>query len=64
MDSNISKLKRVSQLKKDFHAHIQAATQKPEANSSISLLTREELTELESVWVQLCVWKQNEAAAS
>ncbi|PWI31963.1 hypothetical protein DI392_18230 [Vibrio albus] len=64
MDSNVSSLKKISQLKKDFHANIQAATQRTESSSSISLLTREELSELESVWIQLCVWKQNQATAS
>ena len=55
---------RVSQLKKDFHAQISAMAQKNNTNSSIALLTEEELSELENAWIQLIVWKQNDENVS
>ncbi|PJC87496.1 hypothetical protein CSW98_06280 [Vibrio sp. HA2012] len=55
---------RVSKLKKDFHACLKAATQKSSVDSSIALLTEEELNELENAWIQLSVWKLNEATTS
>ncbi|WKY57066.1 hypothetical protein Q5H80_08635 [Vibrio sp. SNU_ST1] len=49
-----------SSLKKEFHTHVQSDkwAEKYSAKSSISILTREELAELENAWVQLIIWKQ------
>ncbi|WP_171388515.1 hypothetical protein [Vibrio mediterranei] len=53
----------ISQLKKDFYAHLKSANgaSSCESSQTISLLTKEELAELENVWVQLAVWKQKQA---
>jgi hypothetical protein len=48
---------QVSQLKKDFHEKLSDVKQSG-AECTVSLLTKEELLELESAWVQLVVWKQ------
>lgn len=47
----------VSQLKKDFYSKLGDAYTKAN-DSGVAILTREELSELESVWIQLAVWKQ------
>ncbi|GAL30136.1 hypothetical protein JCM19239_2552 [Vibrio variabilis] len=53
----------ISQLKKDFYAHLRSSNGASASSTSktMSLLTEEELTELENVWVQLAVWKQKQA---
>ncbi len=50
----------ISNLKKEFHTHVQSDNwaKKYSAKSSISILTQEELAELENAWVQLIIWKQ------
>lgn len=48
-----------SQLRKDFYAqisHLQAYTL-PQTKPTLSLLTEEELQELEAMWVEHSVWK-------
>lgn len=53
----------ITQLKKDFYAQISAfqsytlSQEKP----TLSLLTAEELKELEQVWVELTVWKKTQS---
>lgn len=51
-----------SQLKNDFYAHLRSMQAKNSgiSTSSVSLLTQEELSELESVWIQLAVWKKSQ----
>ncbi|MGR5094466.1 hypothetical protein ACPV5O_05675 [Vibrio maritimus] len=53
----------ISQLKKDFYAHLRSSNGASASSTSktMSLLTEEELAELENVWVQLAVWKQKQA---
>ncbi|MFC5077998.1 hypothetical protein VTH8203_02885 [Vibrio thalassae] len=53
----------INQLKKDFYAHLNSShgASSGELSQTISLLTKEELAELENVWVQLAVWKQKQA---
>lgn len=48
---------RVLQLKKYFHEKL-AEVKQSGTSSSVSFLTKEELLELESAWIQLTVWKQ------
>ena len=52
----------ISQLKTDFYAHINAiqAYALPQTKPTLSLLTEEELQELETLWVELSVWKQQQ----
>ncbi|WP_375749946.1 hypothetical protein [Vibrio sp. HN007] len=52
----------VSQLKKDFQSKL-GDTYTSATESGASLLTREELSELEAAWVQLIVWKQKNVNA-
>ncbi|MEZ9314979.1 hypothetical protein [Vibrio lentus] len=54
----------ISNLKKEFHTHVQSDKlgEKYSAKSSISTLTQEELTELENAWVQLVIWKQTQVS--
>ncbi|MBY6197824.1 hypothetical protein [Vibrio hangzhouensis] len=53
----------ISQLKKDFYAHLKSSNGavSGDAPQTISLLTKEELAELENIWVELAVWKQKQA---
>lgn len=53
----------ISQLKKDFYAHLKSSNGAVpgDAPQTISLLTKEELAELENIWVELAVWKQKQA---
>ena len=48
----------ISQLRKDFQAKVNIKQTGQCQLSSTSLLTDEELSELENVWVQLVTWKQ------
>ncbi|EGA70393.1 hypothetical protein VISI1226_22525 [Vibrio sinaloensis DSM 21326] len=51
-----------AQLRKDFYAqisHLQAYSL-PQTKPTLSLLTEEELLELESLWVELSVWKKKQ----
>ncbi|GAL12200.1 hypothetical protein JCM19233_3192 [Vibrio astriarenae] len=52
----------ISQLKKDFYSQLSASQSKtlPHSAPTLSLLTAEELLELETAWVQLNVWKKNQ----
>ncbi|MDN3679883.1 hypothetical protein QWZ04_06005 [Vibrio tapetis subsp. quintayensis] len=51
----------VTQLKKDFQARIWAMPANNGANSTLSILTKEELNELENIWVQLVMWQKEQA---
>ncbi|MCL9775858.1 hypothetical protein [Vibrio methylphosphonaticus] len=53
----------INQLKKDFYAHLKSYQEPKASNGSktLSILTQDELTELENVWIQLAVWKQKQA---
>lgn len=52
----------VSQLRNDFYAHIQAvqAYALPQTKPTLSLLSEEELRELETLWIELSVWKSQQ----
>lgn len=51
------------QLKKDFYMNISSlqAYTLPHSQPTLNLLTEEELKQLEHVWVELSVWKRNQA---
>jgi|TARA_Y100001956_G_scaffold11867_1_gene11061 hypothetical protein len=53
---------RISNLKKEFYSHVQSEqwADKYSAKSTVSLLTQEELAELENAWIQLVIWKQKQ----
>ncbi|WP_372449736.1 hypothetical protein [Vibrio metschnikovii] len=53
----------ISQLKKDFYAQISAfqSYALPQQTTTLSLLTEEELKELEQIWVELAVWKRSQS---
>ncbi|MDR9825579.1 hypothetical protein RCJ22_08190 [Vibrio sp. FNV 38] len=55
----------ISQLKKDFYTQLSASqsTTLPHSEPTLSFLTAEELSELESAWIQLNIWKKNQAFA-
>lgn len=51
----------ISNLKKEFHTRVKSQSSNEgyaSTKSSVSLLTQEELSELENAWVQLVVWKK------
>ncbi|ENM5724343.1 hypothetical protein V4V56_000248 [Vibrio mimicus] len=52
----------VTQLKKEFHAQLSAlqAHSAPQSKPTLSVLTDEELRQLEQMWVELCVWKKSQ----
>ncbi|WP_167469888.1 hypothetical protein [Vibrio aquaticus] len=52
----------VSQLRNDFYARIQAvqAYALPQTKPTLSLLSEEELRELETLWIELSVWKSQQ----
>ncbi|MFM2590220.1 hypothetical protein [Vibrio sp. TBV020] len=52
----------ISQLRSDFYAHISAfqAYALPQTKPSLSLLSDEELRELETLWIELSVWKKQQ----
>ncbi|MCF7482292.1 hypothetical protein L3V31_11165 [Vibrio sp. J1-1] len=53
----------ISQLRKDFHAHIRAmqALKLPQVTSTLAVLSDEEIQELETVWIEFSVWKRRQA---
>lgn len=53
----------ITQLKKDFYAQISAlqSYSLPQSKSTLSILTPEELKELEQLWVELAVWKKTQS---
>ncbi|KJY84931.1 3-demethylubiquinone-9 3-methyltransferase [Vibrio galatheae] len=52
----------ITQLREDFYAHIRAiqACALPQTKPTLSLLTDEELRELEACWIALSVWKNQQ----
>ncbi|WP_181185519.1 hypothetical protein [Vibrio sp. V01_P9A10T6] len=52
----------ISQLKKDFYAQIRSLKDGPtsESQTTLALLTEEELQQLEQMWVELAIWKQSQ----
>ncbi|KIN10918.1 3-demethylubiquinone-9 3-methyltransferase [Vibrio mytili] len=52
----------ISQLKKDFYAHLRAlqTPKLPQVTSTLNVLSDEEIQELESAWIELTVWKRNQ----
>lgn len=52
----------IRELKKDFHSKLNAL-QAPSANkeSSLAVLTQEELKELEARWIELNIWKSQQS---
>ncbi|KLN64804.1 hypothetical protein [Vibrio sp. VPAP30] len=52
----------VSQLREDFYARISAMQSYalPQTQPTLSLLTEEELRELEACWIALSVWKNQQ----
>ncbi|MCG3722134.1 hypothetical protein EXA23_09630 [Vibrio cincinnatiensis] len=53
----------ITQLKKDFYAQISAFQSYPlsQEKTTLSLLTAEELKQLEQIWVELTVWKKSQS---
>ncbi|MCG3729100.1 hypothetical protein [Vibrio cincinnatiensis] len=53
----------ITQLKKDFYAQICAFQSYPlsQGKTTLSLLTAEELKQLEQIWVELTVWKKSQS---
>ncbi|MGC9421448.1 hypothetical protein [Vibrio sp.] len=53
----------ITQLKKDFYAQIGAfqSHSLPQEKTTLSLLTSEELKQLEEIWVELTVWKKSQS---
>lgn len=53
---------QVAQLKKDFYQHIRTDQKYtfPNVFSTLSLLTDEELKQIEQVWVELIIWKKSQ----
>ncbi|EGU30907.1 hypothetical protein RJD39_03580 [Vibrio scophthalmi] len=51
------------QLRKDFYSHISSlqAHTLPQSKPTLSVLTDDELKELEHVWVELSVWQRSQA---
>ena len=51
------------QLRKDFYSHISSlqAHTLPQSQPTLSVLTDDELKELEHVWVELSVWQLAQA---
>ncbi|MGY0613706.1 hypothetical protein [Vibrio sp. FJH11] len=52
----------ISQLRKDFYANIRAlqAPMMPQVTSTLSVLTDEEIQQLEAVWIEFAVWKSRQ----
>jgi hypothetical protein len=53
----------ISQLKKDFYTRLSSLQgyTVPQSDSTLSLLTDEELQELQNRWVELKVWKKSQS---
>lgn len=49
----------ISQLKKDFKKQVFSFSIDAPERSTTSILTEEELNELQNAWVQLTIWKQS-----
>lgn len=51
------------QLRKDFYAQIHSLQvhSHDQSLSTLTLLTKEELQELETMWIELCIWKKNQS---
>ncbi|SHO56415.1 hypothetical protein [Vibrio quintilis] len=54
---------QVTQLRKNFYQQVQADKKytMPEVCSTLSLLTEEELKQIEQVWVELAIWKKSQS---
>nr|WP_164711899.1 hypothetical protein [Vibrio zhugei] len=52
----------IIQLKQDFYKRISLlqANAMPQCKPTLSFLTQEELKELEQVWIELTMWKNNQ----
>ncbi|WP_093272332.1 hypothetical protein [Vibrio xiamenensis] len=53
----------VTQLKKDFYAQLSSlqAYTLPHSQPTLSVLTEEEIRELEHLWVELNIWKKKQS---
>lgn len=53
----------VAQLKKEFYAQLSALQihSAPQSKPTLSVLTDEELRQLEQMWIELCVWKKSQS---
>ncbi|WP_204250594.1 hypothetical protein [Vibrio vulnificus] len=51
-----------TQLKKDFYSQIYSlqSSASSHTTSTLALLTEEEISELEALWIELVVWKKNQ----
>ncbi|MGR5247683.1 hypothetical protein [Vibrio aestuarianus] len=51
------------QLKKDFYAQIDSPKESssPSSQTTLALLTEEEIQQLEQIWIELAVWKRNQS---
>ena len=54
----------ITQLKKDFYSRIRSiqteSVPQSQCKPTLSLLTEEELKQLEQIWVELTMWKINQ----
>lgn len=52
----------VTQLKKEFYAQLSAlqAHSAPQSKPTLSVLTDEDLRQLEQIWIELSVWKKSQ----
>lgn len=52
----------ITQLKKDFYTRIRSiqTNSVPQCKPTLSLLTEEELKQLEQMWVELTMWKNSQ----
>jgi hypothetical protein len=51
---------QITQLKKDFYQQI-LSSQTPDTSSTLSLLTDEELAQIEKVWIELVIWQKSQS---
>ncbi|WP_216835620.1 hypothetical protein, partial [Vibrio aestuarianus] len=53
----------IMQLKKDFYAQIDSPKESssPSSQTTLALLTEEEIQQLEQIWIELAVWKRNQS---
>lgn len=47
-----------SKLQQDFKSHIEKMSSIGNPSSSLNVLTQEELTAIEKVWIELTIWKK------
>ncbi|USD66388.1 hypothetical protein [Vibrio sp. SCSIO 43136] len=52
----------VAQLKKDFQSRIALGAKSSVSKDTLALLTKEELTEIERIWVQLAMWQKQHSS--